>query len=161
VDTVTERISGFAGYAALANETVSSRDVQALAITRKEYIMTATREDVQLLLQLDEVYRPGLEARKFAYSSELAESIANGDFFDKYPLDSDERFFINEIGTYFEMIGLLWHKGLVDGELVLEWSAAGFYWKKVGGVLVKAREVFDAPTLWEYFEALAGAQMEP
>lgn len=54
---------------------------------------------------------------------------------------------------------MFWSKGIVDEELVLEWSAAGFYWKKVGAVLVKARDVFDAPRLWEYFEALADAQM--
>lgn len=68
-------------------------------------------------------------------------------FFNRFTLDSDERFFVNEIATYFEMLGMLWSKGLVDEELVLEWSAVGFYLKKVGAVLVKAREVFDAPRL--------------
>lgn len=52
--------------------------------------MTATREDIQLLLQLDEVYRPGVTARKFVYSRQLAESVESEDFFDRYPLDSDE-----------------------------------------------------------------------
>jgi hypothetical protein len=33
-----------------------------------------------------------------------------GDFFDRFTLDSDERFFVNEITTYFEMLGMLWSK---------------------------------------------------
>lgn len=121
--------------------------------------MIATREDVQILQELDKVYRPGVVARKFANSRRLSESVESGDFFDKYSLDSDERFFVNEIATFFELLGMLWSKGLVDEELVLEWSAVGFYWKKVGAVLVMAREVYDAPQLWVYFEALAVAQM--
>ncbi|MGB3717343.1 MAG: hypothetical protein WA996_23210 [Candidatus Promineifilaceae bacterium] len=121
--------------------------------------MIATREDVQILQELDKVYRPGVVARKFANSRRLSESVESGDFFDKYSPDSDERFFVNEIATFFELLGMLWSKGLVDEELVLEWSAVGFYWKKVGAVLVMAREVYDAPQLWVYFEALAVAQM--
>jgi hypothetical protein len=122
--------------------------------------MTKYRDDVRLLLQLDTVYLPGIEAKKYAYSSELADTIKSGDFFDRYALDSDQRFYVNEVATYYEMLGLLWRKGIVDEELALEWSATAGYWKRLGAILVKAREVFGSPRLWEYFEALAEAQMQ-
>lgn len=122
--------------------------------------MTATREDVMVLLKLDEVYRPGIDARKFSYSDELAEVVRDGSFFDTFALDSDERFWVNELATYHEMLGTLWKRGIVDESLAVEWSAAAFTWKRIGPILVQAREVFGNDMLWTDFESLAQAQMD-
>lgn len=111
-----------------------------------------------LLLKLDEVYRPSLEARKFSYSSRLAEVVAEGSFFDTYSLDSDERFWVNELATYYEMLATFWEEEVVDASLALNWAGAVFTWKLIGPILVQAREVFGSDQLWTGFEALAEAQ---
>lgn len=122
--------------------------------------MTNLKEDAHLLLHLNEVHLPGREARKFVYSEEFAKVAEAGTFFDIYALDSDERFFINEIASYYETLGMFWKKGIVDADLALEWNAAALYWSKLGPILIKAREVFGIDNLWEDFEALAKASME-
>ncbi len=40
--------------------------------------MPPSKDDVMVLLKLDEVFRPSVEARKFSYSSRLAEVVAGG-----------------------------------------------------------------------------------
>lgn len=122
--------------------------------------MAATKEDVLVLLKLDEVHRPSTEARKFSYSDELAAVVREGTFFERYGLDSDERFWINEIATYHELLADLWSQGIVDQSFALDWSGAMFNWKLIGPVLVQAREVFGSDDLWTGFEALAAAQAE-
>jgi hypothetical protein len=122
--------------------------------------MTAAKEDFLLLLKLDEVYGPGVPARKFAYSDQLADVVKAGTFFDTYPLDSDERFWVNELATYFEMLGTMWEEGVVEESLALEWGGAMFMWKLIGPILVQAREVFGSVRLWTAFEALATAQAD-
>ena len=135
-----------------------ARTEQAYSTYGMERAMAVTREEVDLMLRLDQLYRPGKEAKKFVWSEALEAVAKDGSFFDTYALDSDERFHINEGATYYEMVGMLWRKGLLDPELVMEWVPAALYWNKIGAVLVQAREVFDATALWEDFEALAAAQ---
>jgi hypothetical protein len=122
--------------------------------------MAATKDDFLVLLKLDEVYRPGVEARKFAYSDRLAEVVSAGTFFETYPLDSDERFWVNELATYYEMLATLWEEGVVDESLALDWAGAVFTWKLIGPILVQSRKVFDSERLWTGFEGLAEAQAE-
>ena len=122
--------------------------------------MAATKDDVLVLLKLDEVYRPGTDARKFSYSDELAAVVDAGTFFETYALDSDERFWINELATYYEMLGTLWREKIVDEDLALQWAGVVFTWKLIGPILVQARDVFDTDQLWSDFEALAAAQAE-
>ncbi len=122
--------------------------------------MAATKDDVMVLLKLDQVYRPSVDARKFAYSDQLAKVVSAGVFFETYPLDSDERFWINELASYFERIATLWEDGIVDRSLALDWAGPVFTWKLIGPVLVQAREVFGSERLWTGFEALAKAHAE-
>jgi hypothetical protein len=122
--------------------------------------MSDLRADVSLLLQLDQVQKPSLAARQFAHSTELANVLKNGRFFDAYSMDSVERFYINEMATYFETLGMLRSKGIVDAELALDWSGALTAWRVIGPVLLEAREVFGIPSLWIDFENLAHAQEE-
>lgn len=120
--------------------------------------MGISREDVQLLLQLDQVHRPGRQAKQFIWSEAFERAASEGSFFDTYTLDSDERFHVNDVATYYEMVGLLWRSRVVDEEAALEWAPAGIYWERLGPVLIQARDVFGVETLWEDFEALAAAQ---
>ena len=122
--------------------------------------MAGTKEDVMVLLKLDEVYKPGTDARKFVYSDALAAVVSEGTFFDVYSLDSDERFWINEVATYCELLATFWKEGIVDRDLAQDWWGAAFYWKLIGPILVQARDLFDSDELWTGFEALALAQMQ-
>lgn len=119
--------------------------------------MAATREDVQLLLQVEQTFKPGREAKKFAWSDATKDGEG---WFDRHGWDSDERMHVNEYSTYFEMCGMLMQMGLIDRDLVVEWAAARFAWDQVSPVLLEARRVLDAPELWVNFEALAKAQEE-
>lgn len=122
--------------------------------------MNDLHQDVMLLLQLDQVYRPSVAARQYAHSDELAQVLKNGRFFDEYSMASTERFHINEVATYFELLGMLRSRGIVDSQLALEWSGAQTMWRVIGPVLLEAREVYGIPDLWTDFEALAKAQSE-
>ena len=122
--------------------------------------MAASKDDFRLLLKLDEVYRPSVEARKFSYSDRLAEAVEAGSFFDTYALDSDERFWVNELATYYEILATAWQEEVVDGSLAIVWAGAVFTWKLIGPILIQAREVFGSDRLWTGFEALAKAQAE-
>lgn len=117
--------------------------------------MTDLKQDAHLLLHLNEVNFPSLDARKWVYSEALEQVVKAGTFFDTYALDSDERFYVNEIANYFEKLGMFWKRGIVEETLALEWQAAGLYWQKIGPVLIQSREIFGINNLWKDFEALA------
>ena len=119
--------------------------------------MAPTREDVQLLLQVEQVFKPSREAKKFVYT----DAVQDGEgWFDRYGWDSDERMHVNEYSTYFETFAVLWQHDLIDKDLLLDWVPASLGWKRVGPVLLEARRVLDIPELWSGFEALARAQEE-
>lgn len=119
--------------------------------------MAPTREDIQLLLEVEKVFKPSREAKKFVWS----EAVADGEgWFDRYGWDSDERLYVNEYSVYFETYALLWRHGLVDEELLFEYVPAQFGWARVGPVLLEARRVLGSADLWSGFEAFAKAQEE-
>ena len=67
--------------------------------------MAATREDVQLLLHIEQVFKPSRDAKRFVWTDAVQEGEG---WFDRYAWDSDERMHINEYSTYFEFYGMLW-----------------------------------------------------
>ena len=81
--------------------------------------------------------------------------LKKGRLFDTYSKDSVERFYINEMASYFETLDMLRSKGIVDAELALDWSGALTAWRVVGPVLLEVREVFGFSSLWIEFENLA------
>jgi hypothetical protein len=117
--------------------------------------MPATKEDLHLLLEMEQTLKPSSEAKKFAWSSATKEGEG---WFDRYPWDSDERMYVNEYSTYFELYGLAWKQGLLDEELVLDWVPAVTAWEQVAPVLLEARRVLQDDELWTNFEALAQEQ---
>lgn len=120
--------------------------------------MAIEHDEVRLLIEVDKVYRPGSAAKRFIWSDRFATLSHGGAFYESYKLDSEEHLLIDEVATYYEIIGLLWSKGVVGEELVMDWAPADVYWKLLGRILTRSRQVFDSPTLWGHFEALAEAQ---
>ena len=81
-----------------------------------------------LLPTLDKVRQPSTEARQFVYSDELAEVVRKGSFLDTHSLESRERFFINEVASYFAILGTFRSMGIVDADLAAGWAGAKFTW---------------------------------
>jgi hypothetical protein len=115
------------------------------------------RDDALFMMRFDQLYRPSRLAKQFVWSAGLAATAAAGRFFDEYSLDSDERFHINEVATYFERLGSFWRAGIVPPDVALNWISADLYWDRIGSILIQARDIFESPDLWRDFEALAEA----
>ena len=119
--------------------------------------MTVDRDDALFMMRFEELFRPGADAKKFVWTEELKAVVEAGTFFDEYSLDSEERFHVNAVATYFERLGEFWRQGIVPDETAMSWISADMYWDRLGGILIQSREIFDAPELWRDFEALAAA----
>lgn len=119
--------------------------------------MTVDRDDILFMMRFEELFRPSTDAKKFVWSEGLKALVEAGIFFDEYSLDSDERFYVNAVATYFERLGEFWRQGIVPDEIAMSWISVDMYWDLLGGILIQAREIFDAPGLWRDFEALAAA----
>ena len=118
-----------------------------------------TREDFQLLLQLDQACKFGKDAKKFVWSDAASGENGGHAFFEKYGWDSDERMYVNEVATYYETCADAWLHGFITDEAYFfDWAPAVFYWEKLSSVLLAAREILEEPRLWSGFEAFAAAQ---
>ncbi len=67
--------------------------------------MAVTRDDMLFMMRFEELFRPSTEAKKFVWSEGLKKTVEAGTFFDDHALDSDERFYVNSVATYFERMG--------------------------------------------------------
>jgi hypothetical protein len=99
--------------------------------------MAPSREDFQLLLQIEQAMKPGKAAKQFVWSDGVKGDYAGPGFFDKYGWDSDERIHVNEVASYYEVFAMAWQCGFVDEEFVLEWVPATLYW----GLILAPRHV--------------------
>ena len=120
--------------------------------------MAPSREDFQLLLQIEQAMKPGKTAKQFVWSDGVKGDYAGRGFFEKYGWDSDERMHVNEVASYYEVFAMAWQRGFVDEELVFDWVPATTYWGLIGPILLAARDILGDPELWRGFEALAAAQ---
>lgn len=76
--------------------------------------MPPSREDITLILQIEQALKPSKPAKKFVWSDAVAGDTVGTAFFDTYGWDSDERMHINEVATYYVMYGMVWKYGFVD-----------------------------------------------
>ncbi len=119
--------------------------------------MGITRDEVELLFRLDELYRFSKDAKRYVWSDDFAEDSQAEGYFSRHPMDSEERLWINEVALYFEYAGVLHEAGLVGRELLERWVPAPLYWRMLAPVLEQARVLLDDQTLWDGFEGLAAA----
>ena len=120
--------------------------------------MAPSREDFQLLLQIEQAMKPGKTAKQFVWSEGVKGDCAGPGFFEKYGWDSDERMHVNEVASYYEVFAMAWQRGFVDEELVFDWVPATVYWGLIGPICLAARDMLADPALWRGFEAMAAAQ---
>ncbi len=72
-----------------------ARTEQAYSTYGRERAMAVTREEVDLMLRLDQLYRPGKEAKKFVWSEALEAVAKDGSFFDTYARSTPTSDFIS------------------------------------------------------------------
>ena len=78
------------------------------------------------------------------------------DFVKKYgpiPSENPVQIAFQMVGTFFEGIGELLHKKLIDAEIVQDLFAVELYWTKAEPLMKELRKQFS-PKLWEWFEYL-------
>lgn len=116
----------------------------------------ATRADVDLVLKLYELRREEImrKARKFMVQEFYAESAK--EFMDKYPPGTEENAFFRQVLTYWEMVGVFVHKGLLDAELLFETSSEfHIFWEKARAVVLDLRKLRNMPFYLKNLEDLA------
>jgi hypothetical protein len=99
------------------------------------------------------------------YSKEFTEALTRyltadfrnyDDFVEKYgpiPSENPVQIAFQMVSTFFEGVGELLHKKLIDIELVEDLFAVELYWTKAEPLMKDLRKQF-APELWEWFEYL-------
>jgi len=80
------------------------------------------------------------------------------DFVKKYglPISSEDPVDIanNMVGIFFEGIGVLLHRKLVDIDLVMQLFPVKIVWEKLKPIVEGTRKQFDEPKFYEWFEYL-------
>ena len=116
-----------------------------------------THEDAMLLLHFAQW--PGMpEAVDYIWSEDFIADYA--EFVKKYPFGSEERLKVGKACGYFELLGLYYKHGLLNGELIFDWFAIDTVWDKVKDYVHGLRQETGDRRLFEHFEALAMADAE-
>ena len=100
----------------------------------------------------DELQRAGLTAVHIEYEDFKG-------FVEKYGAPNSDRpvpLAISKGSIFFEGVGILLHRKLIDVDMVS--SVFGYsirvLWEKIRPLIEEAREVFNEPTMWKWFEYL-------
>lgn len=116
----------------------------------------ATRADVDLVLKLYDMRREEImrKARKFLVEEFYAESAK--EFLDKYPPGTDKNAYFRQVLTYWEMVAVFVHKGLLDAELLFETTSEfHIFWEKARATVLDLRKMRNMPFYLKHLEDLA------
>ena len=73
-----------------------------------------------------------------------------GQFFSENPVGMA----LGTVGNLYEGIGILLHRQLIDLELASEFLPVSMTWEKIKSVIEGARQQYNMPKLYEWFEYL-------
>ncbi|HYK87216.1 MAG TPA: hypothetical protein VE398_00490 [Acidobacteriota bacterium] len=116
----------------------------------------ATRADVDLILKLYDLRREETmrKARKFMIEEFYGESAK--EFMEKYPPGTEKNAYFRQVLTYWEMVGVFVHKGLLDAELLFETTSEfHIFWEKARAVTLDLRKLRNMPLYLKNLENLA------
>jgi len=116
----------------------------------------ATRADVDLVLKLYDMRREEImrKARKFVIEEFYAESAK--EFLDKYPPGTNKNAYFRQVLTYWEMVAVFVHKGLLDTELLFETTSEfHIFWEKARAAVLDLRKMRNMPFYLKHLEDLA------
>jgi hypothetical protein len=116
----------------------------------------------ELFMELyDEYYNPKFHRRwmELVYIHDVSKLGVDSEgvpYIVKGEVDIDTVSEFHALGCFFEGIGLLVHKRLIDVQLVAELMSSGiiWVWEKVEKHVLENREILDRPQIYEWFEYL-------
>ncbi len=118
-----------------------------------------TFQDATLMLQLAQWgATSGLQdANAFLWSDRFI-----GDYKEfklKFPQGSKEWSYASQICGWYETLGTLHRHELINAQLVFDWLWVAGVWERIKGFALGVREEAHNPRLYEYFEAMAKANV--
>ena len=142
--------------AAPAQTSEGSRAAKPMHGTRQ-----ASPQDANTLLTLMQIYfsEPILKARRF-WRTELSEGLSLADFESRFPKGSEGyEHFIN-LASFWETVGSLMQKGLVNEDLAFDTFLDAPPWKKAERIFKERRETRKQSLEGVNFEWIAGRAAE-
>jgi hypothetical protein len=118
-------------------------------------------QDASTLLSLMQIFfsEPILKARRF-WRTELTEGMSLSDFESRFPRGSEgHEHFIN-LASFWETLGSLTQKGLVNEDLAFDTFLDAPPWKKAARIFKERRERDKQPLEGVNFEWIAGRAAE-
>jgi hypothetical protein len=116
---------------------------------------SATRADAEMILKLYDMRREETmrKARKFMLEEFYAE---NGkEFNEKYPPGSEKNAWFRQTLSYWEMVGAIVNKGLLDAELFFETNGEfRIFWEKARATIFDLRKARNMPFYYKNLEEL-------
>ena len=118
-------------------------------------------QDAAMLVALLQVHlsEPILKARRF-YRNELTEGMSLSEFESRFARGSEGFEHFLNLMTFWETVGSLIQRGLVNEDLAFDTFLDAPPWKKVARIFKERRERDKAPLMAEHFEWVAGRAAE-
>ena len=139
-------------YSNILNNANKTRELQL-----KTQEQAAETRQTQLFMKIYERFE-SKEFVQLAYTLMKLEWSSPEDYYEKYGPDTNPEMSssIHSVTAYFEGIGLLVHRGLIDISLIDDLMSDGVIvlWEKIGDVTKYRREQTKRPHIWEWTEYL-------
>jgi hypothetical protein len=118
-----------------------------------------TYEDASLMLQFAiwGATAGNQKAGAFIWSDKFLTDFKQ--FKEKYPVGTEEYSYAVQICGWYETLGTLFKHGLFNRELLFDWLLVSAIWDRLKGFVLGVREEAKEPRLYEFFEAMAKAQI--
>ena len=129
--------------------------IMTLNNTRKNQALTLETRQAQLLMNIMNTFNSN-ELRKQWHLVESSTWDNYDEFHEKYHKGTEELTAVVRHFTFFESIGSLVDKNLLDVEMINGALAMGIVitWRKYEDIILEDRDRFRSPTLWGSFESL-------
>jgi hypothetical protein len=115
----------------------------------------ATQQDAMVLLKLSEIaaIRGMPNPLNWLSSAEYDRSYAA--FRRKYPPGAEMYETAMTIVQHFDAMAVLWKHGLVDEDLLFDYSPVELVWERIQGFVLGVRDELKAPMFGAHFEMMA------
>ena len=93
------------------------------------------------------------EAINWLWSDEFIDGYSK--FVEKYPPGTKEYGYVTKVCGWYETIGTLYKNELFNEQLLFDWLAVGFRWKRLENFILEFREKMGEKNMYVNFEAMA------
>jgi len=144
-------IAGFSYYVLTVRNAQKTRE-----LTLKAQEQSADTRQAQLLMQLYAHLREDKFNTQYTELQRKYEFRDYDDFMEKLDDDIEFRAMINSVCSFFEGVGVLVHRNLLDPQLVDDLMSSNVFltWEKIGPYIKEIRLRRNRPEFWDKFEYL-------